>query len=77
MPSITYWSRLEPSPRGTSIAESVAARVRDPLWMLTRQWQLGEFQGENAGSPMPANIAIRKSAVSFGADLQMPPNASI
>jgi hypothetical protein len=49
--SITYWSRLEPRPRGRSLRRSLAAEIRDPLWMLTRQWQLGEFQGEDAGSP--------------------------
>lgn len=50
-PSITYWNRLEPRPREPSIAETLAAKVRDPLWMLTRQWQLGEFHGEDTASP--------------------------
>jgi hypothetical protein len=50
-PSITYWNRLEPRPHANSIAQTLAARIRDPLWMLTRQWQCGEFQGEDAGSP--------------------------
>jgi hypothetical protein len=30
--------------------------VRDALWMLTRQWQLGEFRGSDAGSPVFAKI---------------------
>ena len=51
MPSIMHWSRLEPRPRMRCIANSLAARVHDPLWMLTRQWQFGEFRGEDAGSP--------------------------
>jgi hypothetical protein len=51
MASITYWSQLLPSPRAPSVAESLAARVRDPAWLLARQWQLGEFQGADAGSP--------------------------
>lgn len=59
MPSITTWSRIEPSPRGSTIADSLAARVRDPLWMLTRQWQLGEFRGEDAGSPALAQVESR------------------
>jgi hypothetical protein len=50
MASVTVWNRLEPSPRENSLTEGTAARVRDPLWMLTRQWQLGEFTGEDAGS---------------------------
>jgi hypothetical protein len=49
--SITFWSRLEARPRDRSIRRSLAAEIRDPLWLLARQWQLGEFQGEDAGSP--------------------------
>jgi hypothetical protein len=49
--SITYWNRLEPRPRSPDLAQSLAARLRDPLWLLTRQWQMGELQGEDAGSP--------------------------
>jgi len=49
--SITYWNRLEPRPKANQIHETLAARIRDPLWMLTRQWQMGEFRGEDAGSP--------------------------
>ena len=26
----------------------------DPLWLLARQWQIGEFQGEDNGSPAAA-----------------------
>jgi hypothetical protein len=57
MASVTVWNRLEPSPRENSLAEGMAARVRDPLWMLTRQWQLGEFTGEDAGTPAVVEIA--------------------
>ena len=60
-PSITYWSRLEPRPRGDAIARPLAAPVRDALWFLTRQWQIGEFQGEDAGSPAFAQITTRQS----------------
>lgn len=50
MPSITYWNRLEPSPRANDFTGPLAARVHDGLWFITRQWQLGEFHGEDAGS---------------------------
>jgi hypothetical protein len=33
------------------------AEVRDALWMLTKQWQLGEFEGDDAGSPVTAKIS--------------------
>lgn len=58
-PSVTFWHRLEPRPRAPEIAESLAARLRDPLWLLTRQWQLGEIQGEDAGSPAYAQLDQR------------------
>ena len=33
------------------------AEVRDPLWMLARQWQLGEFRGDDAGSAVSVTFA--------------------
>lgn len=51
MASITFWNRLEARPRSPAIGPALMARIRDPLWMLTRQWQFGEFRGEDAGSP--------------------------
>lgn len=58
-PSITFWNRLEPRPRSPSIAETLAAKIRDPLWMLTRQWQFGEFQGEDAASPAYIKLSTK------------------
>src|SRR6478735_1211571 len=49
-PSLTYWNRIEPSPRSDSLVRGLEAAVRDPAWFLARQWQIGEFQGEDAGS---------------------------
>ncbi len=63
MPSITYWSRLEPRPRTASLAEGLAARVRDPAWLLCRQWQLGEFRGEDAASPAYVTVTRRLGRV--------------
>jgi hypothetical protein len=36
--------------RSPDIEDGLAARLADPLWMLARQWQLGEFRGDDAGS---------------------------
>jgi hypothetical protein len=55
-PSATYWYRLEPRPRTNSLAGPTAAPVRDPLWFLTRQWQMGEFLAEDAASPAYVQI---------------------
>jgi hypothetical protein len=55
-PSITFWNRLEPRPYANSIAESIAAPIRDPLWMLARQWQVGEFCASDVGSVVYADL---------------------
>ncbi len=55
MPSITSWMRLEPRSRNAEMNTSLQARIYDPLWLLARQWQLGEFQGEDNGSPVIAS----------------------
>jgi hypothetical protein len=55
MSSITSWMRLEPVSRNVEMQASLQARIYDPLWLLARQWQLGEFQGEDNGSPIMAS----------------------
>ena len=54
--SITSWTRLEPQSSNADIGTSSSARIFDPLWMLTRQWQMGEFQAEDAGTPIQARV---------------------
>ena len=54
--AITAYNRLEPTPRTVDFERSLRAEIRDPLWMLTRQWQFGEFQGEDAASAVTAQI---------------------
>ena len=34
------------------IEEGIAAAVADALWFLARQWQVGEFRGEDAATPI-------------------------
>jgi hypothetical protein len=57
-PSVTTWNRLEARPRTTSFDRALQAEVRDALWMLTKQWQMGEFRGSDAGSPVFAKLQI-------------------
>lgn len=54
MASITSWMRLQPLSRNAEMKNSLQAKIYDPLWLLARQWQLGEFQGEDNGSPIMA-----------------------
>ena len=63
IPSITTWTRLEPLPREGSMTRSLQAQVRDPLWFLTRQWQVGEFLGDDAGSPVQATLGLEQRSI--------------
>jgi hypothetical protein len=58
-PTVALWNRLEGRPRTTEFDRALKAEVRDALWMLARQWQLGEFRGEDAGSPVTATFHIQ------------------
>jgi hypothetical protein len=58
-PTVTVWNRLEGRPRTTEFDRALRAEVRDPLWMLARQWQFGEFRGEDTGSPVSATYHVR------------------
>ena len=62
-PSLTTWTRLEPQPRDATLARSLQAQVRDPLWFLARQWQVGEFAGDDAGSPVQATLGLTTRAL--------------
>jgi hypothetical protein len=56
--SITGWTRLEPRARSADMKQSLQAQVRDPVWILTRQWQIGEFSGHDAGSPAQVHASL-------------------
>lgn len=58
VPAITRWNRLEGRPRTHNFERALQAEVRDALWMLSRQWQLGEFQADDAGSPVLARVCV-------------------
>lgn len=55
MASITTWTRLEPRTRDDSLP-GMHARVADPLWLLARQWQIGELDGSDNGSPIAVHV---------------------
>jgi len=61
-PTVALWNRLEGRPRTTEFDRALRAEVRDPLWMLARQLQFGEFQGEDAGSPVTATYHLTSAA---------------
>jgi len=57
-PSVTMWNRLEGRPRTMNFDQALGAEVRDALWMITKQWQMGEIGGSDAGSPVFAKLQI-------------------
>lgn len=61
VPSVTIWNRLEGRPRSPEFGRSLRAEIRDPLWLLTRQWQTGEFHGDDAGSPVFAKLQLSQA----------------
>ncbi|MFA1550091.1 hypothetical protein [Actinomadura chokoriensis] len=57
-PTVGLWNRLEGRPRTADFERALRVEVRDALWLLTRQWQLGEFRGSDAGSPVTATYSV-------------------
>ncbi|MEO5906563.1 MAG: hypothetical protein ABIQ11_07545, partial [Saprospiraceae bacterium] len=58
-PTVMMWNRVEGRPRATkNFDRALKAEVRDALWMLTKQWQMGEFEGDDAGSPVLAKVRL-------------------
>jgi hypothetical protein len=45
--------------------EGLRARVADPVWFLSRQWQLGEHQGEDASTPVVVDTAPQYVPITY------------
>ena len=64
-PSITGVTRLETQPTAINLKSGLQAALADPLWMLSRQWQFNEFQGEDAGTPLKLAFSVAGPPVDF------------
>lgn len=66
--SITSWTRIEPHARtedlDVGLETGLRAEIADPLWLLGRQWVLGELHGEDAGSPVMARLQGESASLS-------------
>jgi hypothetical protein len=62
-PSITGATRLETLPTSVGMLTGLKAPLADPLWLLSRQWQFNEFQGEDAGTPLKIAFEVRGTQV--------------
>ena len=58
MASITTFFRLEPDPLRPDVTVGATAPLHDPLWLLARQWQTGEFAAQDGGTPVVARWRI-------------------
>jgi hypothetical protein len=63
VPTVTSWNRVEGRPRTENFNRALKAEVRDALWMISKQWQTGEFQGEDAASAILAKVHITTTAL--------------
>ena len=52
-------TRLEPQSVSGDPAPGATAVMADPLWMIGRQWQLGELLGEDVDSPVSVHVQSR------------------
>ena len=57
------WTRIEPRARDDDFSAGLEARIADPLWLLGRQWQMAEFDGEDTGSAIAVSVTFGSSAV--------------
>lgn len=53
-----WMRRLEPLAPFGDLQRGFATEVADPLWMLGRQWQLGEHVAEDAGTPVGVTVPV-------------------
>ena len=58
LPTFTRYNRLESRPRTDNFNRALRAEIRDALWMICKQWQMGEFLGDDAGTPVAAKVHI-------------------
>ena len=60
---LTHRWRLEGRTTTENLEPGTQARIADPLWMLSRQWQVGEFQGEDAATPVAAQLDLETTPI--------------
>lgn len=58
------WQRVESATIDVDLDHGLEARVADPMWLLARQWQVGEFRGEDAAIPVFVTLRARSVELS-------------
>lgn len=57
------WNKLEARPRQIDFNRVLEVRIQDPLWMLARQLQMGEFKGNDTGSGIITKALMEYSSI--------------
>src|SRR5215210_5605276 len=58
--AIIGYNRLEGVPSSPDYRKSLSAEIHDALWMISRQWQMGEFDAEDAGTPVKTTLLVEQ-----------------
>ncbi len=58
--TITGYNRFEGVPSSADYRKSLSAEVHDALWFLCRQWQMGEFEAEDAGTAVYTKLLAQQ-----------------
>lgn len=80
MPTITQGVTFEVDTVSTGMDDALQARIHDPLWLLARQWQFGEYQGDDGGAAAHVAIAAGQAPISryrpVGSTVSLPYSAA-
>lgn len=57
------YARLEPAQPIEDLNRGFRAEIHDPVWFLGKQWQMGEFQGEDASSVVAATYVASQQPI--------------
>lgn len=60
-----FSGHVESRARKADITEALRFRIHDPLWTLSRQWQMGEFRGNDAGTAMSVRCQVASTSISW------------
>ena len=57
-PTVTQYHRFEGRPRAKDFDRALKAEVHDALWMVSKQWQMGEFKGDEEEAKPGVEAAV-------------------
>jgi len=59
--AVTFWSRFQLDTSDPTFKRAHQVQIHDPLWLLARQWQVGELTGFDGGYPVNAVYQLHQS----------------